>query len=297
MKQGGPSIVDIAIPIKPRPPAFAGILQGRQGWIAWGIVLAILLAGLTATQSMGEGTSRIEVASDPSGYDAWLNDHYVGRTPIAATVKPGPNVLVLARSAADSIFSAPAVDTLLDVMEGETLRVQIPLGRPVTILSRPFGVLVERDGVVVGRTPLELRIDAAKPVSLDLVTSRGRVGVPLDSLLATGLWTWRGAEAAFPPPEQEGPHLKKVGRYALPGFAALCIGSGALIERSADHAYDRYLRSGDLREMRRNYDSARRRDTWSTLLWTTGEVSLAASILSWLLPDHDRLREGGEGDR
>jgi len=257
----------------------------------YGILFTVLFLAPSANDAVGETTSRIEVTSDPAGYDAWLNGRYAGRTPIATAAVPGPNVLVLGRAATDSVFSAPAADTLLNVAAGETLRVLISLGRSVTILSRPFGIVVEKDGVPVGRTPLQVRIDPLTPERLELVTLDGRVPVPTDSLLSTGSWMWRGSEPPPPPSQERRSLLMRVGRYALPGFAALCIGTGAVIEKSADRAYDRYQRSADPQVIQRNYDAAHLRDSWSTVLWTAGEISLATSILSWIIPDHDQRRE------
>lgn len=208
-----------------------------------GSLIAVLLSGLLLAPAFGERTSRVEISSDPSGYDVWLNNRYAGRTPIAATVTPGRNLLVLGRAAIDSIFSAPAADTLLEVAEGETLHVHVTPRGPLPAMTGPIAV--------AGASP---------PLS--------------------------GGES---------PLLKRLGRYALPVFAAACIGAGALIERGADRAYDRYRRSADPQEIRRNYDAAHVRDSWSTVLWTAGETSLAASILSWIIPDRDRQHAEGEG--
>jgi len=256
----------------------------------------------TPVQELGAAKpiAEIEVASDPSGYDAWVDNRYVGRTPLRTSVAAGPNLLILARCRPESLYSPPAVDTLLNLAAGETVRVFLRLGVPVTILSRPFGLRVARDGAVVGRTPLSLRIDSLRGAELSLVTSHGAVPVPTDSLLALGTWMWKGVEDAPPPPDGGRSFLRKIGRYAMPGIAAVSIVTGAAVEKSADRSYDRYLRSADPGDIRRAYDQARVRDAWATALWTVGEASLASSILAWILPDHDsrdRRSPGGGGDR
>lgn len=79
----------------------------------------------------------------------------------------------------------------------------------------------------------------------------------------------------------------------MPGLAAALATAGILTEHSADDAYDRYRRTADPAEIRRHYDAARSRDRWAAAFWVGAEVSIAAAILSWILPDPETAGEGG----
>jgi hypothetical protein len=247
-----------------------------------------LFCGLLSAPADAAKIGTVTVASDPSGYDAWIENRYVGRTPLITQVDAGPNLLVLARSSVDSIYSPPAADTLLHIQESETLRVFLRLGRPVTILSHPFGLQVKGEGGPLGRTPLLLRITPEQAGSLALVTPLGPIPIPGDSLLASGSWTWEGEGVSSPSHKDGRSLLMRLGRYALPGVAVVAVGAGAISEKRADRAYDRYLGSTDLTEIRRNFNDARTWDDWSTVLWTVGEVSLAASIVAWIIPGYEK---------
>jgi hypothetical protein len=244
---------------------------------------------------VGMGTAfgaRVRIESDPPGLAAWGNERYLGRTPLEAILEDGRVAVVLA-AASDTLFAPPVADTLLTIAGQESLTVRIRAARTVSIRSRPYDLPLMRDGVVIGRTPLDFPLDARRPGRLDLLTPSGRVPVPTDTLLARGVWSWTGK-----PGPSEGvtggktSTLRKLGRYALPGLAVGFAAGATLVKDAADRSYSRYLETADPGRIDRSYDETRHRDAISTALWTAAEACVVSSIIAWILPEHEPRRPG-----
>ena len=249
------------------------------------VLLALVAPCILVAPCTAAGQAHIAIRSDPAGLDTWANERYLGRTPTAGDLPGGQTILRLARPS-DSLYSAPVADTLLNLTEGETLAVRLSVGHIVSVRSQPFGLPLLHDGERVGRTPLELRIDARRTGTWKLLTPRGPIHVPTDTLLARGSWTWKGAP--FPAAGAGGrsrPLLRRLGRYMMPALAVSMVAAGVITEDAADRSYGRYLRTAEPREIRRRYDEARRRDAWAAAFWISAEASLASAILSWILPE------------
>ncbi len=250
-------------------------------WIACFLVLCA--AAFSGAWASG---ARLELATDPPGLDAWADQRYLGRTPLAASVPAGTFLLRIAEPS-DSLYHAPAVDTLLHAEDGELLRLSLRVGRLVAIRSIPFGLPLLRDSRRIGETPLLTRIDSGEPGDLTLLTPKGSIPVPLDTLRARGQWTWHGEKGLVfhreAPPRRS--LLRQIGRYAMPAFAAALAAGGAVAEGEANRSYRRYQRTADPDRIRAEYDDARRMDRWAVALWAGAEVTLVSAVLSWVLPE------------
>jgi hypothetical protein len=236
--------------------------------------------------------ARIELATHPSGADAWAGDRYLGRTPLSTDVAVGTTLLRLAESSDSLLWTAPAMDTLLHAEEGETLRLELQLGRTFRISSRPAGFPVLQGGRRIGETPLDLRLYREEIGSLGLLTRGGMIPIPAESLSARGRWSWEeGPATRKAAPAWNGSWLQRIGRYATPVVACGLAAGGAAAERAADRSYRQYLSTADPSRIEKYYDEARRRDALSTALWVGAEVSLATMIVAWIFPE--RPGEGG----
>jgi hypothetical protein len=234
----------------------------------------------------------VRVESDPAGYDAWAGDRYMGRTP-AETRLPAGRVRVRLAVPSESLYVAPVADTIVSVPDAESLTVRIRAARTVTVRSQPFDLPLRRDGMQIGRTPLDFPLDERRPGRIDLLTPSGPVAVPTDTLLARGSWSWIGGTRA--PGSATGERssaLRRLGRYVLPGLAAGLATSGILVKDAADRSYDRYRKTADPGEIRRLYDESRRRDTIAAILWTGAEACILTSVIAWILPDRSPPRPG-----
>jgi hypothetical protein len=247
------------------------------------LVIVLLLQAGAARTAPTPGLVRI--VSEPAGLDAWCDQRYLGRTPVETQCGPG-QVRIQVREPSDSLYRPAALDSLVQVAQAETLLIRALAPPLVTVRSIPYGLPILRDGVRIGDTPLQLRIGRkGRQDRLSLLTWRGPVLVPVDTLLREGTWMWRGG---LPTPPQirrgELPLWRKTGRNVFP-FLALAFGvGGALMENAADASYDRYRKSSDPDDIERHYDRTRTQDRVSTLLWVGAEMSLVGSIVSWILP-------------
>lgn len=245
--------------------------------------LAIVFAGGMPT--WGEA-ARLRVESDPTGLNAWAGEQYVGRTPAEAEVPAGPATVRLAYPS-DSLFVEPVADTLVQMVEGESLTVRFVVGKMVSVRSRPFDLTLLRDDMSIGRTPLDFRLDPRRPGRIELETFGGRVQVPMDTLLVRGSWEWIAQV-----PQTQGvsggtrPFWRQVGRYVMPGLAVGLSVTSIFVKDSADHAYDDYQRSVDPAEIQSAYDEAARKDQFARALWIAAEACIISSIVAWILPEH-----------
>ncbi|MFB3908541.1 MAG: PEGA domain-containing protein [Candidatus Eisenbacteria bacterium] len=260
----------------------------RRASVAMAVLRASLLAcafaacvaSLAAAQ-----TGTVAIATRPSGIDAWAGERYLGKTPLEASLPPGP-VEVRLVPIQDRLFQAPVVDTLLQIVAGETVRLDLEIGVPVRILSVPYGLRVLRDGAALGRTPLSLRVPPGDFGSFQILTPEGVVAVPRDSLATNGSFTWRGASlVSAGRARRELPAWRRVGRYLLPGLAVGLAAAGAIVKDDADESYRRYERATDPARIGKLYDEASRRDRWAVGLWIGAEVSLASAVFAWILPE------------
>lgn len=257
------------------------------------------LLSLFASAAGAEG--RLVLSTVPSGLDAWGNSRYLGRTPLVAEISPGATLLRVAEVSGSDLWSAPALDTLLHVAEGETLRLALRIGRGFSIRTVPSGLAVMRGMAKIGETPLDLRLFPEDLGQLWLETPKGVVRVPPDTLLARGFWTWSGGRTAIAPSPKPGRSLlRRLGRYGAPVLACgLAVGATAA-ERAADRSYEKYRSSADPARIEKYYNEARDRDALSTGLWVGAEISLATMILSWIFPDGPETAPGAGvigGDR
>jgi len=247
--------------------------------------LRILLLLLPIVFCDSSTAAVLVIESIPRGLNAWANGRYLGRTPLTATLNHGETSLRLVEPSG-SLYRAPAVDTLLSLVEAETLRVRFQVGDPVSIRSKPFGLPVFRNGKLIGTTPIHLRLDPARAESLELLTSGGRISIPIDSLSLRRDWVWKGELLSIPSsPPSERRSLRGIGRYVMPALAVAMAAGGLVLENESDRAYSRYLRTADPAEITKHYDEAKRRDGWATTLWVGAEVSLATAVIAWILPE------------
>lgn len=256
------------------------------------ICLTLILLDLGADAAWA---ARVRIESDPAGLAVWGNEQYLGRTPLEAILAEGRVALVLA-VASETLFAPPLADTVVTIEGQEDLTVRIRAARTVSVRSRPFDLPLLRNGILIGRTPLDFPLDARRPGRLDLLTPSGRVAVPTDSLLARGSWSWTGAAG---PSEivtaGRSSTLRRLGRYLLPGLATGLATGATLVKHAADRSYDRYLETADPGQIDRYYDQARHRDALSTVMWTAAEACVISSIIAWILPEHPPQRPGEVG--
>jgi hypothetical protein len=228
----------------------------------------------------------VRVVTDPAGFDVWADGRYLGRTPVETVLPEGKAKLTLA-AASDSLFFAPIADTILAVAGAETLTVQIPVSRTVSVRSQPYNLPLLQDGRSIGRTPLDFPLDPRRPGTVDLLAPSGPVHVPIDSLLARGSWSWTGPSGPSPAVRGGKPStLRRIGRYAMPGLAVAFAVSATLAKDAADESFHDYERSADPDVIRHAFDEARGRDRLATAFWVGVEVCVVSSIVSWILPEH-----------
>jgi hypothetical protein len=72
------------------------ITFGQQTWLVYsGIVAALKDGKLEAVATSGQGSARVNVQSDPSGVEIYLDDQLVGSTPSAILASPGKHTFRL----------------------------------------------------------------------------------------------------------------------------------------------------------------------------------------------------------
>jgi len=89
------------------------------------ILSFVLLCAIGAASGRAE-EAVLDLGTSPSGFEAWISDRYVGRTPLLSPIPAGFQRLRLA-APSDSLFQPPALDTLLHAVAGETLKVRLAL--------------------------------------------------------------------------------------------------------------------------------------------------------------------------
>ena len=104
------------------------------------------------------GTGTLDVRSDPTGAQVYLDGDYLGRTPLVASVRAGRH-RVEVRKAGYAPYRAN-----VRVAPGERVQIyarlvpEVRTGR-LEVRSQPEGARVYLDGGYRGRTPLELELD------------------------------------------------------------------------------------------------------------------------------------------
>jgi hypothetical protein len=72
------------------------ITFGQQTWLVYpGIVAALKDGKLEAVETSGQGSARVNVGSDPSGVEIYLDDQLVGSTPSVILASPGKHTFRL----------------------------------------------------------------------------------------------------------------------------------------------------------------------------------------------------------
>ncbi len=172
----------------------------RKISIAW-IVLCI--ATLLHTRVFAEAEGVLSVKTDPDGIEVWLDDKYIGDSPIIdKKLKSGRYSLKLVdpvqhSSSTEEVFIQPGEQTMVEkTMKSRfgSLKVNTnPEGSEVSILTSLGKTPLSNDFIIPGKYRLEIRNpNGYKPLSTDVVVPKGEVLSIQKSLEKTGGLDGRG---------------------------------------------------------------------------------------------------------
>lgn len=229
-----------------------------------------------------------------------LDDVALGRCPVESLqVEAGLHTLrgwpVEGRKYISSFFSRTVqvragLETLIDISDMRWVRLE----------TDPYGALVTRDGVPLGRTPVTVSVTRSDPPLL-LEREGYRPKTISAGSLISGPQTMKvnlepapgGAMAAVPGVSSPVKSRRFGFKTVLLGMSVLGSATAAVaISKEADDTFEEYKTAGDLERMNSLFDRAQRLDTWSVGCWIASEVALGMLLYHLL---HEGAREAGEG--
>jgi hypothetical protein len=232
-----------------------------------------------------------------------LDETSLGLCPVdSLPAAPGEYVLkgwpVEGRRFTSSFFSRRIVvraglETIVDLSDLRWIRLE----------TDPFGALVTRGGVPLGRTPITLSVSKGDPPMLVEKDGYQIEPVSAQSLLS-GPPTRRidlvpvPGQAPLPAVGFSEPVEKKRMGFKTVLMSMTVIGSATAavaLSKEADDAFEEYKTAGDRGRMNSLFDRAERLDTWSVASWIVSEVALGALLYHLLHnPDPAPSMEPGE---
>jgi hypothetical protein len=222
-----------------------------------------------------------------------LDEKSLGLCPVESLrVAPGDHTLkgwpVEGRRYFSTYFSrkvtvSAGLETVVDISELRWVRLE----------SEPFGAMVTRGGIPIGRTPVTISVTPGDPPVLVEKEGYRVAPVSAESLLS-GPSTRRiplepapGRQAAtalgMPSPVKQTRFGYKT---VLLGMSVLGSATAAVaLSKEADESFEEYKTAGDLGRMNELFDKAESLDNWSVGFWIASEVALGLLIYHLL---HDR---------
>ena len=241
-----------------------------------------VVAGALSSQvneNQDSTSSWIELECDVPGLDVWLNNAFVGQTPISPmAAAPGTHTLRVSHPD-PTAWLARDWERTFTLESGDRRRFVAAFPRTYWIGSDPSDAAVTLGSRSLGVTPLVLSIS---PDSLRFVVLKKmgydtyRLGPDWNqaSLINVRLIKTSVDLGVA----KDSPRLNK--RWILVGTAAalICGGIGYYFKVKADRAYDRYLSSSHPDDMNHHFSRAEHYDRLTGIFYGVGEASLGITL-------------------
>jgi hypothetical protein len=272
------------------------LLQRRHRLI---FLLGIALAcGLSPVSTRAQG----DTGEEPIGFISILcgdlsialslDDTALGPCPVESLQVPAGRYTltgwpVEGRRHISSFFSRTVnvragLETLIDISDLRWIRLE----------TAPFGALVSRGGIPIGRTPITISVTGSDPPVL-LEKEGYRVAPISAGSLLSGPATRRVDLEPEPGLEIAAQQVSAPAGRSHFGFKTITLGMSVLasatiavaLSKEADDTFEEYKTAGDLDRMNSLFNKAESLDTWSVGCWIVSEVALGL-LLYHLLHDH-----------
>ena len=190
----------------------------------------------------------LEIRSTPPGARVYADTQYLGSTPLSASLNDGSHILRYVPPDADRWLSVTVIETLT-VHPGDQLLRTIEFPILYHITTEPYGATVRRNGVPVGKTPLDLRLSSMKDLITVTRDGYNEATVPLtgDEHRVHVLLRSLGGEMA----DRQSVYLSReqsrspVPIYITTGATILTGAAAAFFKIRADNYYSDYKRTGN----------------------------------------------------
>jgi len=228
----------------------------------------------------------LTLRSQLQGLPVYLDEHLIGHLPLMAVpLDTGAHTLRVPHPNRLTWIDEDWIKQI-QVPPGDSLMLEVVFQVHYSIQSNPFGARAIFHGKEVGETPLWLALNAG---AVDTLTLRkaGYEDYPLILTEAKGryysvnLTPKPGAQTGKLQAEVKEERVKRTRKLVTYSTIGVGVTSGLvtlLLKRIADHRYEQYLRSGDLHEMNRLYDSAKKFDSLAGVSFGIFQASFAFSI-------------------
>jgi hypothetical protein len=228
----------------------------------------------------------ISIKSSSPGYEAYLDGHFIGQTPIRLHAVPeGEHTVLLRRTTTNSWMMTDWTKTFL-VEKGDTLELFARLKRPYLVKSQPFGAEVFLDGQFQGTTPLIIELADTIAYSLTLIKEGYRpANVICDPAASQFIFTTLQPDPVYSSQQKQIYELAQLRkgknkRQALI-FTGLTLASGVaaiLLNNKADNLYEQYLQAGDPETRERFFERTGTYDTYTGIVMGLFQVNLGLSF-------------------
>lgn len=254
---------------------------------------SIVFLGLT----MGWGTSScsstpppqhgfLTLRSEQRGLPVYLDERLIGDLPLTAVpVDTGEHTVRVSHPDRLTWIDQDWV-TEIHVTPGDTIVLDVVFQVYYSIQSNPFGARAIYLGEEVGETPLWFALNAGAVDTL-ILQKAGYEDYKLILSEAKGryysvnLVPKPGAQKTELQAQVKEERVKRTRKLVAYSTIGVGVASGLvtlLFKRLADDRYEQYLRSGDLNEMNRLYDSSKKFDRLAGVSFGFFQVSFAFSI-------------------
>ncbi len=237
----------------------------------------------------------ISVDSRYPGLPVFVDGAEIGFTPLRNwPVTPGEHEIAVKRAQPESWLDFDWVETC-SLSAGDTLNFTAHFQQGYSINSTPFGAEIYVDGVLLGTTPLVLRLPEGEIANVEIrhvgyQTEQLQIGKLKEGLAETRLY------AVTLKPEKDLTVLHEIeasrrrfyltrNRRISLAAAGLSLASGVaaiLLKDKADHFYDQYLTASSPAQREGFYKRTKDYDRYSGMATAVFEASFAVSFYFFL---------------
>ena len=250
----------------------------------------IFAAAEQKNRSKTDGWGYLKLTSKHNGLAVKIDEAFIGFSPLEIlALEPGPHQ-VQVEHPEQANWLDHDWHREINVVEGDTIWIEVSFNRNYSIHSSPFGASVFLGDEKIGETPTFLKLDETEIKQITL----SKAGYQ-DTILTLGSSNNQFFDIKLRRKSEEPGltlipgefRIKKKSKTNRRLFAAigLTIASGAIgiyFRNKANNQFDRYLQFGDPERFNESFDQAKKFDNYAAVSFAAFQVSFALSVYLFL---------------